>query len=259
MVIHALIFYKMVMDRLKNWLLILLLSVLFSYPLAAADLGSLLITHQASLYLEPSMKGRHLLTRLKKAYQVTGIKALKDKMIFEIIYPGRTREVSGNGFILNTELTQGGTESQKINVYSELPERSQKLIEFNEMPIKDIQVLSQRSSSPDFPEVEWIPVSYKTRLPQRFWVYSFQGIYRPEKSVTWSQNTYSQLIRLKYSGEILQKLLQGMVEVGFTKLEVRLALGSPISTVKLDKPESQEWTYQHLKITFKNDKVVSVQ
>jgi hypothetical protein len=240
-------------------LILLILTFCFSSSASGIDLGAFFITHEAKLYLKPDMKGRHLLTRLKKAYEVTEVQEYKGKIIFQIIYPGRKIKEESNGFINYFTLLEKENSSEPVKVYTSIPETKEALLDYKLIPFKDLQALNQRQPSKVFPETEWVPVSFNTLSPTHFWVYADQGIYRPEKNIAWLQNTYSQLNRLKYKSDMQEKLMKGIVDVGFSKLDVRLGLGAPLNTVKLEKSDEQEWIYPHLKVAFKKDTVVKVQ
>lgn len=259
MVQAVLIFFNHMKTKKLLSVISLFIFLSLSTPAFGIDLGAFFITQEARLYLKADMKGRSLLTRLKKAYEVTDIKEHRGKITYQILYPGRRIKEEGNGFIAHSMLLQKENKDAEVKVYASIPKNKEALLDYKPVLLKDIQALNQRHPSKVFPETEWVPVSYKTLSPTRFWVYAFQGIYRPEKNIAWLQNTYSQLNRLKYKGDMLEKLMRGIVDVGFSKLDVRLGLGAPLNTVKLEKSDEQEWIYPYLKVAFKNDTVVKVQ
>ncbi len=221
--------------------------------------GSFLILKSTYLFQNQDQTGRKILTRDRQAYQVLDMYAPKSGTIaFKIEFTKKTRAVNGSGFILETEAELKELGLSEVKVYAEKPNRKSDLTTFQLVPSNQLSFTGRQEESPDFPKLTWKAVNYKTQVPMQVWVPEWAGIYRPDKDAGWLNNTYLAAVSKQFKKDVLDKVLNGQVETGFTKEQVRLALGNPEKEQLIENNTKLEWIYYSRKVIFINNIVSRV-
>ena len=111
----------------------------------------------------------------------------------------------------------------------------------------------------------WYEVSYPQTTPEGEEVvveaYCYgEGLIRSNKSIEWLQKYTVRLKDKKWTdwqAEVLEKVLQGKIEVGFTTDQVLLALGAPLRTEKGIPGIEEQWVYELSYVNFEKGLVNS--
>ena len=178
--------------------------------------------------------------------------------MFEINFPKEDHIINGSGFIVETEKELKELGIKEVKVYPELPLKKVDLTNYYLVPSNQLSFSGRNLSSPDFPNLTWKAVNFKTNAPLQVWVPEWAGIYRPDKDADWLNNTYQSLINKDMDKEIMEKILMGLVETGFTKEQVRMALGDPTEEQMVENSSKLEWRYGSRKVIFDNNVVSRV-
>ncbi len=243
---------------MKN-LFIALSILLFIAPKLYAGNGSFLILKSTHFYSNPKKSGQRILTRKRTAYEVISINSPKSKsLMFNILVPVKNNMVNGSGYIVETDAELQNLGVGWVKVYQELPNKKRDLTHFQLVPSNQLSFTGQKKTSPDFANLTWRAVNFKTNVPKKYWVSDWAGIYRPDKDAKWLGETYKAVLSKKLSGDLMTKILMGLVEPGFTKDQVRLALGSPLQEELIENNTKTEWIYNSLKVIFDNNLVLRV-
>jgi len=241
---------------MKHLLLGLLLFCV-GVPQAFAGLGSFLVTKTVYLYAGADPQAEKTLTRRVRAYPVTAIKQGKgDDLMLQIEVPSSNNLVQGVGFIVETDEELAAKAGGQVKVYSEVPNVQVGLDNYQFIDAGDLLATGREEKSKQFPALNFRAVNYKTTLPKRYWVFDWGGIYRPDKDAAWLNQIHPQVASLKTAQERKTKILNGLVEPGFTLAEVRLALGEPVKEGPAETPGQLQWEYQSRRIIFEAGKVV---
>ncbi len=242
-----------------RFLLVLLLTALLSANNVRADSGTFLILKRVYFYINANKSGKRLLTKTQQAYDVVDVIPLtKKSVMYQIIVPQEKNLINGSGFIVETEVDLRAMGKKPVKVYPKVLTIASDFSKYQPVPPIDLSFTGRQEKSPDFPNISWKAVNYKTSTPGIYWVPDWSGIYRPDKSAEWFNQTLQKAKQLKLEGALLRKVLLGMVEAGFTKKQVVLALGEPQKTKKLEKNNQEEWQYKGRKIVFNSDRVLRV-
>ncbi len=232
----------------------LLLLCLLIPSLAWADLGAFLLTKSVYLYKEPKKKSKKLLFRRKQAYSVIGVEKGKSELWLKIAVPSSNNRVQGSGYILenDSELTQGG----RVKVYSAVPSLRQGLTDYLEVESGDLFFTGRKVNSPDFPVLIFRAVNYKSDQPRIYWVPDWGGVYRVGKEASWLNEVMQELRQRGFKKEVEKKILNGLVEQGFSMEQVRLSLGPPLEERSLEQANQVEWSYPGRKVIFEERRVI---
>lgn len=245
----------------KNYICFFIIFLFFLYlPIAFAESGSFLILKPSSLYVDSTMEGKKLITKRRIAYGVNNVQLNKDNhLIYQIIYPGRSEQKMGSGFVFQSREKLAKESNFLVEVYFQIPNLINNLTNYLLVPKKQIQFTGKQEETSDFPNVIWKEVNFQTKTPKMFWVSNDQGIYRPDKSPNWLNQTYPKVLKLRASTNIRNKILMGFIETGFTEQQVLLSLGVPTEK-KEEFTNSNEvkWTYKKKEILFYKGKVKQI-
>lgn len=240
-------------------LLILLPAVLLTMSHARAENGAFLILKRVYFYTNADKSGKRLLTKTQKAYDVSDVISLSRKSImYQIIVPQKDNFINGSGFIVETEAELRKLGKKPVMVYPKVLTTTSDFTKYQLVPSADLSFTGRQEKSPDFPNIDWKAVNYKTSTPRIYWVPDWSGIYRPDKSAEWLNQTFYKARQLGLKKRMLQKILMGMVEAGFTEEQVELALGNPLKTVEFKQKGQEEWRYRSRKIVFSSGRVLRV-
>ena len=241
-----------------KWFITASLIVLIAVE-ALAQHGSFLILKSSYLFKSRSQQERVTLTRRKEAYNVIRFYEPKGaSLMFEIAFGGIQTDINGSGFIVETESELKTLGASKVKVYPNVPSSRTNLTDYQAVPSNRLSFTGRQETSPDFPHLVWKAVNYKIQVPARLWVPEWAGIYRPDKEADWMNETYQAANRMDVTPELLNKILNGQVEAGFTKEQVRLALGSPLKEESAENDTRLEWIYYGRKVIFVDDIVSRV-
>ena len=239
-------------------LIIGVVALLFALD-GVAENGSFLVLKSTYLFQSQDQTGRKILTRDRHAYQVLDMYAPKNgPIVFKIEFTKKTRAINGSGFIVETETELKELGLSEVKVYAEKPNRRSDLTRFQLVPSNQLSFTGRQEESADFPKLTWKAVNYKTQVPVQVWVPEWAGIYRPDKDSIWLNNTYAAAVSKQFKKEVLDKVLNGQVETGFTKEQVRLALGTPEKEQMIENDTKLEWVYNSRKVIFINNIVSRV-
>lgn len=244
-----------------KYLLTLFFLAVIGNGILFAEEGTILILKSTYLYNSPdkSEDGRIMLTRKRQAHSVVDMAINRKKeTMFQIIVPSREQVINGSGFIFENEKELKELGEKSVKVYSEIPGHGSDLTRFILVPSRQLLFTGQKEESMDFPNLVWRAVNYKITVKERLWVPDWAGFYRPDKEVDWLNRTYLEAIKMKLKGRLLDKILLGMVEIGFSKVHVRLALGNPDEEVISQEKDQIEWIYRDRKVIFKNNQVMQI-
>ncbi len=233
-----------------KYLISVLLFVFYTCSIFA-DNGSFLILKSTYLFQNRSQKGQKNLTRSRKAYNVLNLYASQsDSLMFQIRLNKTKTVINGSGFILETESELKGLGFKEVRVYPDVPNTKSDLTDYMLVPSNQMSFTSKKKASPDFPNISWKAVNYKASMPGKAWVPEWAGIYRPDKDATWLNNTYDDITGLNLDKTLIYKILAGQVEIGFTKEQVRMALGNPIKKQSIENNTKTEWVFRSHKVIF---------
>lgn len=240
-------------------MLTILMLVFLFVPLANAGNGSFLIIKSTYLYPEKNQEGKKFLTRIHEAYEVINIyKPQQKSLMFEIEFPKDDNTIIGTGFVVETESELKELGNKKVRVYQELPQQNTNLTTYHLVPSNQLSFTGKQLESPDFQNLTWKAVNFKTNAPLRVWVPEWAGIYRPDKDAEWLTMTYKSVIKKNLDKDLLNKILMGQVEIGFTKEQVKMALGDPLKMQLIEDNTKLEWIYTNRKVIFVKDVVSRV-
>ena len=218
--------------------------------------GSFLILKSVYLHSSADRVGKKRITKRKAAYDVEDIylDAADGSIMFKLNIPFLTQEIKSSGFILKDDSELQNPETKKVRVYSKLPTLETDLGDYHLAPPQKLLFTGKKEISPDFPNIVWREVNYKIRVPKKMWAAEWAGVYRPDKKADWLNKTYHRALSLGLRGGKLQKVLQGLVEVGFSKNLVLLSLDKP-QKILPKQGNLEEWIYPDRKIVLKNNLV----
>ncbi len=221
--------------------------------------GSFLVVKSTYLYPDKNQKGKKFLTRIHKAFEVTNIfKPLQKSLMFEIQFPKENNIIIGTGFIVETESELKELGIKKVKVYPELPQLNIDLTTYHLVPSNQLSFTGKQLDSPDFPNLTWKAVNYKSNAPLNVWVPEWAGIYRPDKDAEWLNKTYESVVNKVLDKDLLNKILMGQVETGFTKEQVRMSLGDPLKEQFSENQTKLECIYNNRTIIFEKNVVSRV-
>ena len=233
--------------------------ILFASSAAFAENGSFFILKSTYFYQQKTKQGKKTLTRTKRAYDVIDLYESKEEsLMFEIEFPKENNIVNGTGFIVETEPDLKGLGTEKIKVYPEIPMLEKDLTHYQLVPSNELSFTGRQEVSPDFPNLLWRTVNFKTVMPLRVWVPEWAGIYRPDKDADWLNGAYELASKTKMGKNQLDKILMGQIETGFTMEQVRMALGDPMREQYTEDSLKLEWIYNNHTVIFENSIVLRV-
>ncbi|MBT4285872.1 MAG: hypothetical protein HOD92_00930 [Deltaproteobacteria bacterium] len=242
---------------MKQAILILIFS--FFSSLIYAEFGSFFILKSVYLYKDAELKTGKTLTRRQKAYDVVQVKFdSKKNLLFQITVPEKTNLVNGSGYITETETELEKSEQQYIKVYSRLPKLQTGQNEFVMVPKDQLLFTGRQEKSESYPFLDWREVNYKTDLPMSLWVADWAGVYRPDKDAEWLNSINQKFTIERFSKKMKEKILFGIIEVGFSSKHVSLALGRPEKIIETEEKDTVEWIYPNRKIILNKNKVIRV-
>lgn len=227
-------------------------------PAVLADNGSLLVLKNTYFYELPSKKGKRILTRKREAYDVIAVNNNGGSQMFKVRVPEKANIVNEGGYVAETDPEIRALGPEKIKVFSEIPTIKSDLTRYKLVPSNYLSITGRKEHSKDFPYLTWRAVNYKTNAPSEYWIAAWAGIYRPDKDADWLNRIYQKTIAQNLSQSLISKIMQGLVEAGYTKEEVRLALGEPVKEQIAQENNQLEWIYTDRKVIFKNNKVMQV-
>lgn len=242
-----------------KFILLLITAVIFlSGTPVYADFGSFLVLKNTYLHPEDA-KGRKVLTRGRKAYTVVNMEEVDNNVLqYLVIIPWKKQVITGSGFIIQSEEDLKDTEHPMVRVYDQVPDATSDLTVFKMVPAKHLQLTGRKEVSRDFPNLTWRAINYKTTIPRKFWIKEWAGLYRQDQSPEWMDKTYQESLKIKMSVTNRRKVLMGLVETGFTRQMVRLALGEPVESHTDENTGLLEWHYRDRKVIFKDNKVQQI-
>ncbi len=242
-----------------RFLLFPLFILLLSISSVQAGNGSFLILKRVYFYHNANKSGKRYLTRTQKAYEVVDVAAMsKNSVMYRIIVPQSNNLVNGAGFIVETEAEIRKLGTRPVKIYSKVLTINSDFTSFQLVPATQLSFSGRQEQSPDFPNISWKAVNYRTSAPMVYWVPDWSGVYRPDKNAEWLNRTFQKAGRLKLGESLLQKILMGTVEAGFTREQVELTLGEPVEKKHLDNDRQEEWQYKGRKIVFESNLVLRI-
>ena len=240
---------------------IILLSICLLFPLSLvmAGNGSFLILKSTYLYKKGNLSSRKILTRKRQAYDVENIKKIKaGKFMFEIIVPEKKTLVNGSGFIVESDEELQKLGNGKVRVYAEIPNEAVNIRQTLMLPLSRMLITGRKERVDAFPNLYWREVNYKVEIPGRYWIEDWSGIYRPDKNAEWLNQSYRGVTKLNLDRTLRLKILQGLIEAGFSMEQVRLSIGIPVKKINSDSGPQTEWIYGNRKVIFQNGKVLRI-
>jgi hypothetical protein len=223
---------------------------LFSQTAVAGN-GSFLILKSAYLYQNKTKQGQRNLTRKRKAYDVIDISHINgSSLMFQILIKEKKTEINGTGYIVETESELKELGVREVRVYPDLPEAESNLTDFQPVPSNQLSFTGKKATSPDFPKLSWKAVNYKASIFSKAWIPEWAGIYRPDKDALWLNRTYDIVISRNLEKRLVEKILTGQVEIGFTMDQVRMAFGKPTEEHAIENNTKMEWIYPSHKVIF---------
>lgn len=242
-----------------RFLLIPLIILLLSVGCARAGNGSFLILKRVYFYNNPNKSGKRYLTRTQKAYEVIDVVSMGNKSVmYHIIVPQSNNPVNGTGFIVETEAEIRKLGTRPVKVYSKVLTIRSNFTNFQLVPATQLSFSGRQEQSPDFPNISWKAVNYKTNAPKVYWVPDWSGVYEPDKTAEWLNRTFQKAGKMRLEKSLLQKILMGTVETDFTREQVELTLGEPVEKKHLDNNRQEEWQYKGRKIVFESNRVLRI-
>ncbi|PCI27653.1 MAG: hypothetical protein COB67_08085 [SAR324 cluster bacterium] len=226
---------------------------------AFAGNGSFLILKSVYLHEAVNQDGVKLLTRQKIAYDVEMLfLSPEDTIMYQLVLPWREKGINGSGYILESDAELQKLGEKQVKVYAELPTLGMDMTNFQPVPSHKLLFTGKKVDAEDFPHLIWREVNYEIKTAKRFWAPEWAGIYRPDKSADWLNQIHRETVRLRLKGSLLQKILMGLVETGFSKKQVLLAIGDPREKQFSQEAQQEEWIYVDRKIIFKDNQVIRV-
>lgn len=222
---------------------------------AAQPLGAFFTQVNTYVYADAPNQGTRVLLRPRLAYEVIDLTTDGEGLIwYKIIYPQRTRKVSGTGWIAASPHELLANPAENRRVLAQIPDRPDAAVDAVAVPGRDIKVLGITKPSEVFPQIVWQKVQYETNAPWTAWVRSATGIYRPGMSVAYMIEVYSTMVARNVPLEKLKRLLSGVVAVGDSAREVEWALGKPLRVrdEQSDNVRQSFWQYGALVVQFEN-------
>lgn len=245
------------MIKMKKSLIFLV--ILFFSSNLYANSGSFLVLKSAYLYQNRTKSGKKTLTRKRKAYNVTSLHiGSGQSLMFQLEMENNNNVINGTGFIVETETELKELGEAKVKVYTELPKLESDLTNYWLISSNHLSFTGRVESSDDFPKLEWKAVNFKAVVPFKVWIPEWAGIYRPDKDADWLNRTYQLTVDRKLEKNLADKILLGQIEPGFTKEQVRMALGLPVKEQLIENDTKLEWIYYSRKVIFKDDVVLRV-
>ncbi|MBU3917626.1 hypothetical protein KKA14_19015 [bacterium] len=238
-----------------------LLALIFCFNASStfADNGSFLVLKSTHFYADKNQTEKKRLTRKREAYEVIAIETTKEDLVmFRINVPVQNNIVNGSGFILETDAELQVLEFGKVKVFPTVPRINNLLTNHRLVPSNHLSFTGRQSKSPDFPNLTLRAVNYKTNAEKKYWVPEWSGIYRPDKDAEWLGRTYQTVQKLELDSNLMNKILLGLVEIGFTENQVKLALGAPVKKQAIEEGTKTEWIYNSQKIILMNGYVLRV-
>jgi len=245
------------MNPLKIFLTIIILC--FISQIATAENGSILLLKKTYFYKNKNKAGGKIFTKKKQAYDVIEISTTsKNSLMFKIVVNTENNVINGSGYIMETDEELHHMELKKVKVYPVVPLSDSDLTKHQYVPSNQLSFTGIQKKSPDFTNLTWRAVNYKTNAHKQYWVADWAGVYRPNKKADWLTSIYKEAKRQNIDSKLLNKILMGFVETGFTKDQVRMSLGIPLKEQQVENSTNIEWIYSSQKIVFKDNLVLRV-
>ena len=238
--------------------LVFILVIIVVVPVASGDNGSLLVLKNTYFYQHPTQKGKRTLTRKRQAYDVIAVMNATSSQMFKVRVPSKSSDINESGYVVETDPELRALGSEKIKVFAEIPLIKTDLTLFKLVPSNQLSFTGRKEISKDFPHLKWRAVNYKINIPAEYWIAAWAGIYRPDKDADWFNQTYQKATSKNLGQHLLTKILLGLVETGYTKEQVKLALGEPLKELIAAENNQLEWIYSDRKVIFRNNKVLQV-
>ncbi len=239
-------------------LLFTILILLFSNAEIQAGNGSFLILKRVYFYINANQTGKRHLSRTPKAYEVVDVKLNQKSVMYKLIVPENRIYINGSGFIVETDSELQKMGIKPVKVYSKVLTIESDFLDYQLVLSNQLSFTGRQEQSRAFPHITWKAVNYKTQTPKTYWVPDWSGIYRPNKNADWLNQTYLKAIRMKIGKNRRQRILLGLVESGFTKEQVEMALGAPLKINQVENGTQEEWQYSSHKVIFKSNRVLRV-
>ncbi|MFH2133375.1 MAG: hypothetical protein ABIK68_23600 [bacterium] len=241
----------------------LILAALFIALLSTAEVeagnGSFLILKRVYFYVNAGQSGKKELTRTQKAYDVIDVTAQDQKpVMYQIVVKEDNNVINGTGYIVETEAELQKLGPNPVKVYAKVLGSQSDFTGFLLVSPNQLSFTGRQEQTRDFPYVIWKAVNYKTSAPKTYWVPDWSGIYRPDKTAAWLNQTYQKANRLKLNENLMHKILLGLVETGYTREQVELTLGNPQERKVIENATQEEWQYEGRKVIFKSNRVLRV-
>jgi len=239
-------------------LLVAILVLLFSNSEIQAGNGSFLILKRVYFYINANQTGKKNLSRTPKAYEVVDVKLNQKSVMYQLLVPEDQSYINGSGFIVESDSELQKMETKQVKVYAKVLSIESDFLDYQLVSSNQLSFTGRQEQSSAFPHLMWKAVNYKTQVPKTFWVPDWSGVYRPNKSADWLNQTYRKAIRMNIGKNRRQRVLLGLVESGFTKEQVKMALGAPLKMKRIENGTQEEWQYSSHKVIFKSDRVLRV-
>lgn len=237
------------------------LAVLFAWPAEAEEIGAFFTKVNTYIYHDGPEQGRRILVRPRHTFAVVDVTSDREERIwFQIVFPGRTRKVKGEGWTPLAPHELMSTGSQPVEIYRTVPGNPGGELDPVRVPATDLELLNATQPDSRFPQLTWQRVRYATEMPLRPWIRAATGIYRPTKSVSFVNEAYAEMVSRNLEREKLERLLSGVIRVGDTTQEVEWALGEPLRVQEeaIANAKRTTWQYPSLVVQFENQVVEQI-
>lgn len=247
------------MAKLKLYWVKLAISLLFlqclSHLLLAQQQGAVLLLQRTALYTDQKLTKARLYTNRRQAHPVLDW-AYNKKIKFKIQYKPIVKRYKSKGYILKNKTALHNLGAELIRVYPKLPENSKDQANYLWIPANSLKLNAEHLANKKYTYTQWYAAEYNLQLPQNFWIAPTAWVFRPQKTANWLNDLFKTLQKEKYSKDVELKILLGLVEAGYTKKQVELALGTPEQKNFDEQNQQWQWVYAGQRVLLKDDLVI---
>ena len=216
--------------------------------------GSLITSRNYYFFQEPITESKKYYISRYRVFKVWDLKKNKKGEYFFLVRANTNKKVNaGKGYIFAADNILENKEQQ---LFLTIPQTLEKILDYYLVPIDVLTLTEEKIKSKLFPFQVWQKVNYNFDLPEEVWAANNAVIYRLNQSTQWLENKLQEIVEQDIEKNKWNLILAGDVEKGFSKEEIILSLGNPITNKLVEQKEELEYTNQ--KILLENNKLVEI-
>ncbi len=218
-------------------------------------LGSVITTRNSYFYASPDLQSKKYYVPTYSSFKVLDIFIDSNNRIFFLVEKNTIRKKeTGTGFVY---VDLENTAEKKVKFFKKIPVKQEDFLGYHEVSVEFLKATGKFFPAQDVPFLNWYEVNYNIDFPEKIWAPRSRIVYRANKSLKWLDAKNQQIVDTpQVPRQIRDKILAGVVEIGYSPEHVILVLEEPAE--KNSANDITEWNYEDRKIVFKNNKVFQI-